>query len=283
LAAPREPRFDGRIAHGQTPCSERLFRFRVNKRLISAGTGKQIASLSGEQCGAHNDERPAARQTRAGIKIWGAPAKLWQITVMPSRIAHGICHYGTHAVRFFAFIDRSHSAPRSHKLLKNQTNRANAQKNREDLLLSSTALADQVAKIPSANGLNHGKAFYSIGEIAEEFGITLRTLRFYESKGLIHPRREGTSRQYSEEDRHRLGLILQGKRLGFTLTEIRGLLASPKERDGGRSLGLSREQCLEQIALLERQKAEIEDALAELRRKCSLLPVASGNGERSAS
>src|SRR3974377_1154950 len=68
---------------------------------------------------------------------------------------------------------------------------------------------------------------YSIGDLAKEFSVTLRALRFYESKGLIKPRRAGSARIYSEEDRNRLALILQGKRLGFTLVEIRALLASP--------------------------------------------------------
>lgn len=66
---------------------------------------------------------------------------------------------------------------------------------------------------------------FSIGDVAREFGVSLRAPRFYEDRGL-HPRRRGTTRLYSEGDRSRLQMILKGKRLGFTLTEIREILSS---------------------------------------------------------
>ncbi len=62
---------------------------------------------------------------------------------------------------------------------------------------------------------------YGIGELAEEFGITSRTLRLYEEEGLLDPRREGTRRIYNDRNRVRLRLILRGKRLGWSLSEIR--------------------------------------------------------------
>ncbi len=62
-------------------------------------------------------------------------------------------------------------------------------------------------------------ANYSISELAREFGITTRTIRFYEEKGLIHPRRDGQKRVYSPADRVRIRLILRGKRIGMTLDE----------------------------------------------------------------
>ncbi|MBN9490034.1 MAG: MerR family DNA-binding transcriptional regulator [Alphaproteobacteria bacterium] len=65
---------------------------------------------------------------------------------------------------------------------------------------------------------------YSIAELAREFAITARTIRFYEDEGLIKPRRQGLTRLYSVGDRTRLGWILRGKRLGFTLAEIKELL-----------------------------------------------------------
>lgn len=65
---------------------------------------------------------------------------------------------------------------------------------------------------------------YSIAELAREFGITARTIRFYEDEGLIKPRRQGLTRIYSAGDRTRLSWILRGKRLGFSLAEIRELL-----------------------------------------------------------
>ncbi len=60
---------------------------------------------------------------------------------------------------------------------------------------------------------------YTISELAREFGITTRTIRFYEEKGLIHPRREGQKRLYTPGDRVRIRLILRGKRIGMTLQE----------------------------------------------------------------
>src|SRR6185503_15466767 len=65
---------------------------------------------------------------------------------------------------------------------------------------------------------------YSIAELAREFGITARTMRFYEDEGLIKPRRQGLTRLYSVHDRMRLSWILRGKRLGFSLAEIKELL-----------------------------------------------------------
>ena len=66
-----------------------------------------------------------------------------------------------------------------------------------------------------------GTETYTIGELAEEFGITSRTLRLYEEEGLLDPQRDGTRRIYNERNRVRLRLILRGKRLGWSLSEIR--------------------------------------------------------------
>src|SRR5919206_1220654 len=73
---------------------------------------------------------------------------------------------------------------------------------------------------------------YTIGDLAREFGVTLRTLRFYEDRGLLSPRRDGTARIYDARDRERLSVILKGKQLGFTLTEIRALLAEERSANG---------------------------------------------------
>jgi len=65
---------------------------------------------------------------------------------------------------------------------------------------------------------------YSIGELAREFDVTTRAIRFYEAEGLLTPRREGQRRIYTPRDRTRLKLTLRGKRLGLTLSEIRDLI-----------------------------------------------------------
>jgi len=101
----------------------------------------------------------------------------------------------------------------------------------------------------------------TIGEVAREFGMTLRALRFYESKQLITPERHGAVRLYRRTDRERITVILTGRRLGFTLAEIRDLVG----RSGGNRFTLTREKCVEQITLLEQRKRGIEVAIAELR------------------
>lgn len=105
----------------------------------------------------------------------------------------------------------------------------------------------------------------TIGELAREAGVTLRALRFYQSKGLLTPQRNGATRLFTADDRDRLALILQGKRLGFTLHEIREMLAA-RDRGNTHVLPINRKKCVEQINLLERQRREIEAALTELRR-----------------
>jgi DNA-binding transcriptional MerR regulator len=112
------------------------------------------------------------------------------------------------------------------------------------------------------------RAVFTIGELARDFGVTLRALRFYENKGLLSPQRDGLNRLYSRRDRSRLALILKGKKLGFTLAEIQQMVAA---EEGGTSsnpatLNLSQEKVLEQIELLERQRTELDEGLAELTR-----------------
>jgi DNA-binding transcriptional MerR regulator len=116
---------------------------------------------------------------------------------------------------------------------------------------------------------------FTIGELAREAGVTLRTLRFYQSKGLLKPQPGGGPRIFTREDRDSLVLILHGKRLGFTLTEIRDMLAA---RASGcmEVLPISHRKCAEQIAMLERQQHEIDQALAELRQIYTKMLIASG-------
>jgi DNA-binding transcriptional MerR regulator len=111
----------------------------------------------------------------------------------------------------------------------------------------------------------HNDTPMTIGEVAQEFGMTLRALRFYESKRLINPERRGATRLYRRGDRQRIALILTGRRLGFTLKEISELAGRPEADELQKGLPLSRAQCVEQINLLERQKCGIEVAIAELR------------------
>ena len=105
---------------------------------------------------------------------------------------------------------------------------------------------------------------YSITELSREFDVTTRTIRFYEDQGLLSPERRGRTRIYHKRDRTRLVLILRGKRLGFSLGEIRYLLdlydhahdEKPQLRELLNALSQKR-------AALEAQKADIEALLAE--------------------
>ena len=106
---------------------------------------------------------------------------------------------------------------------------------------------------------------WTIAQIADEFGVTHRTVRHYEDLGLISPERRGTQRVYHRRDRTRLNLILRGKRLGFPLEEIRTII-DLYDRPRGRASQL--EYVLGQIderrADLEQRRRDIEDALGEL-------------------
>jgi DNA-binding transcriptional MerR regulator len=107
----------------------------------------------------------------------------------------------------------------------------------------------------------------TIGDLARDFDVTLRTLRFYEARGLLSPRREGMNRYYSKPDRARLELILKGKKLGFTLTEIRAMVGQSAEASA--SLKLSLPQIDEQLKMLRAQLAECKAAIEELERQRS--------------
>lgn len=107
---------------------------------------------------------------------------------------------------------------------------------------------------------------YSIGELADEFGVTPRAIRFYEDEDLLKPTRHGQSRIYSQRDRVRLALILRGKRVGFSLIEIKEMLDLYDIDDGqATQLAYSIKKFSERISALERQRADIEHALEELR------------------
>ena len=111
------------------------------------------------------------------------------------------------------------------------------------------------------------KARYTIGDLAREFGVTLRALRFYEDKNLLEPERDGLSRIYSRRDRARLKLILMGKRVGFSLVEIKEMLDLYDVRDGQlKQLQVAERRFRDQLANLERQRSDIDQAIDELGR-----------------
>ncbi len=106
---------------------------------------------------------------------------------------------------------------------------------------------------------------YTISELAREFGVTPRALRFYEDKDMLHPARDGMMRVYSNRDRARLTIIVRLKRLGLPLADIREILDLYALNDGKRAqTRMMLEKFRKQARELEDQKADIDTALTEL-------------------
>jgi DNA-binding transcriptional MerR regulator len=109
------------------------------------------------------------------------------------------------------------------------------------------------------------RAEFSIGELAREFDVTPRAIRFYEAEGLLAPRRDGQRRIYTPRERTRLKLTLRGKRLGLTLSEIRDLIDM---YEPGRDERAQLERFLAVLeshkATLERQREDVAAQLAEI-------------------
>ena len=110
-----------------------------------------------------------------------------------------------------------------------------------------------------------GRDLFAIADLANEFGISTRAIRFYESKGLLNPERVGGTRVFRRRDRARLILILRGKRLGFSLRDISDYLSLYDAHSQTAQVNLLIQKVDERLKLLERQLGDLQTTIAELR------------------
>ncbi len=131
---------------------------------------------------------------------------------------------------------------------------------------------------PATYGDTTPDGFLRIGDVARSFGVSLRTLRFYEDKGLVSPTREGTTRLYSERDISRLKLVMLGRKIGFSLRDVKQIM-DLYDPDAGnlRQYRVLLDKSERQLTRLERQRAEIDESIGELR---NLMGRVRGHGER---
>ena len=132
---------------------------------------------------------------------------------------------------------------------------------------SKTARKGAARAFVEAHGEAEAPDFFSISDLSEEFGVTHRAIRFYESKGLLSPKRLNGARIYTRRDRARLHIIVRAKSLGYTLEDTKDYLELYGRQGEGRikQLEISASRSAEMISELEAKKRQIEEQIEELR------------------
>lgn len=130
---------------------------------------------------------------------------------------------------------------------------------------AGSAAANLFDDASGSQGAASDDDYLRIGEMAKIYNVTLRTLRFYEDKGMLSPRREGATRLYSGRDRTVLKLILLGRKVGFPLRDVKNMidLYDPKGSNL-RQLKVTLEKSTKQLSRLAKQKEELDEAMSDL-------------------
>lgn len=131
----------------------------------------------------------------------------------------------------------------------------------------TSARNDTVKAFVEAHGEGHAPELFSISDLADEFAISHRAIRFYESKGLLSPKRLNGARIYTRRDRARLHIIVRAKSLGYTLEETKDYLDLYGQHGEGRlkQLEISAARSAEMIVELQDKKQQIDEKIEELR------------------
>ncbi|PZO76206.1 MAG: transcriptional regulator [Mesorhizobium amorphae] len=129
---------------------------------------------------------------------------------------------------------------------------------------AAEAKAQDAVVAHGGEGVDASDEFVRIGDMASTFGVSLRTLRFYEDKGLLTPKREGNTRLYTRRDRARMKLIMMGRRIGFSLRDVKQIidLYDPSGTNA-KQLRMALDKSEKQLSRLHKQREETEAAIVE--------------------
>lgn len=132
-------------------------------------------------------------------------------------------------------------------------------------MMALNAASSAMVEFAPESAVQDNEDYMRIGDVSTSFGVTLRTLRFYEDKGLIHPKRQGVTRLYNRRDRARIKLILLGKKVGFSLREVKQLI-DLYEPGGSNTVQMRAilDKSVKQLDKMKAQRAAVDEAIDEL-------------------